>query len=88
MEQSHNMLTEKFKNIRAFAFDVDGVLTDGGILATSDGELLRIFDAKDAFGLRMAAMKGYRLGAITGGRSISIVHRFFASSLAETGNIC
>ena len=69
------MLAEKFKKIRAFAFDVDGVMTDGGILATNEGELLRTFDAKDAFGMRMAAMKGYHLAAITGGRSISIVHR-------------
>lgn len=69
------MLADKFKKIRAFAFDVDGVMTDGGILATNEGELLRIFDAKDAFGMRMAAMKGYHLAAITGGRSISIQHR-------------
>ena len=68
-------MTEKFKKIRAFAFDVDGVLTDGGILATETGELLRTFDAKDAFGMRMAAMKGYILGAITGGRSHSIPKR-------------
>ena len=68
-------MTEKFKKIRAFAFDVDGVLTNGGILATMEGELLRVFDAKDAFGLRMAAMKGYHLAAITGGRSLSIPKR-------------
>ena len=69
------MLAEKFKKIRAFAFDVDGVMTDGGILAANDGELLRTFDAKDAFGMRMAAMKGYHLAAITGGRSESIRKR-------------
>ena len=69
------MLADKFKKIRAFAFDVDGVMTDGGILATLEGELLRTFDAKDSFGMRMAAMKGYHLGAITGGRSLSIPRR-------------
>ena len=58
------MFAEKFKKIRAFAFDVDGVMTDGGIFANNDGSLFRTFDAKDAFGLRMAAMNGYILCAI------------------------
>lgn len=68
-------MEERLKNIKAFVFDIDGVMTDGGILATLDGELLRTFDAKDAFALRMAAMKGYVMGAITGGRSKSIQKR-------------
>lgn len=64
------------RNIKAFAFDVDGVFTDGGILADLNGELYRTFDAKDAFGVRMAAMQGYHLAVITGGRSESIRRRF------------
>lgn len=62
--------------IRAFAFDVDGVLTNGGIFANLEGELFRTFDSKDGFGLRMASMKGYPLAIITGGRSESIRQRF------------
>ena len=64
------------KGIKAFVFDVDGVFTDGGILATSEGELYRTFDAKDGFAIRMASMRGYKLGVITGGRSESIPKRF------------
>ncbi len=45
-------MEERLKKIKAFAFDVDGVLTDGGILANLDGELFRTFDSKDGFGLR------------------------------------
>ena len=63
------------KGIKAFVFDVDGVLTDGGIFADLDGELLRTFDSKDGFALRMAYMHGYRLGVISGGRSESIRKR-------------
>ncbi len=69
-------MEDKFRKIRAFAFDVDGVLTDGGILANLDGELFRTFDSKDGFALRMAAMHGYALAIITGGRSESIRRRF------------
>ena len=64
------------KGIKAFVFDVDGVFTDGGILADCNGELYRTFDSKDGFGIRMASMRGYRLGVITGGRSKSIPMRF------------
>ena len=61
--------------IRAFAFDVDGVMTDGGILADLEGELFRTFNAKDGFALGMASMHGYALSIITGGRSESIRKR-------------
>ena len=61
-----------FSRIKAFAFDVDGVMTDGGILCDLEGELYRTFDSKDGFAIRMAAMNGYLLSIITGGRSASI----------------
>ena len=67
---------EKFLKIKAFAFDVDGVLTDGGILADLNGELYRVFDSKDGMAIRMAVMKGFHMAIITGGRSESIRKRF------------
>ena len=69
-------MEERLKKIKAFVFDVDGVLTDGGILSTVEGELYRTFDSKDGFGFRMAYMHGYHLGIITGGNSQSIRMRF------------
>ncbi len=74
-------MEERLKKIKAFAFDVDGVLTDGGILADLNGELYRTFDSKDSMGLRMAYMKGYALAIITGGRSESIRQRFRACGI-------
>ena len=71
-------MENRLKNIKAFVFDVDGVLTDGGLLADLHGEFYRTFDAKDGFALRMAMMHGYHLGLITGGRSESIKMRFIA----------
>ena len=67
---------ERLLRIKAIAFDIDGVMTDGGILAMPDGDLLRGFDAKDSFGVRMAKMNGLHTGIITGGSSESIVKRF------------
>lgn len=71
----HSLNTTSVSNIRAFAFDVDGVLTDGGIYAV-DNDLFRRYDAKDGFALRMASMNGYCLSIITGGISQTIVQRF------------
>lgn len=68
-------MTDKYKKIKALAFDVDGVLTDGKMLATDSGDLLRCFDAKDSFAMRMAAMHGMPLAFITGGCSESILKR-------------
>lgn len=70
------MMEEKLKRIKAVVFDVDGVLTDGSILAMPDGDLLRIFDTKDAFAVRMAKMNGLHTCIITGGSSESVVRRF------------
>jgi 3-deoxy-D-manno-octulosonate 8-phosphate phosphatase (KDO 8-P phosphatase) len=69
-------MADRFTRIKAFAFDVDGVLTDGGILADLNGELYRTFDSKDGMAIRMAVMKGFHLAIITGGRSESIRKRF------------
>ncbi len=65
----------KLGTIKAFAFDIDGVMTDGGVFATSDGDLLRVFDAKDGFAIRMCRMMGYPVGIITGGSSESLIKR-------------
>lgn len=59
---------EDIARIRAFVFDVDGVMTDGGITVTPEGEFLRTFYAKDGYALSLALKKGYRIAIITGGR--------------------
>ena len=70
------------ERIRGFAFDVDGVFTDGSLLCDTAGELYRTFDSKDGFGVRMARLHGYPVAIITGGRSVSIRERFLTSGVA------
>ena len=67
--------------IKAFTLDIDGVFTDGSILCTTEGDLLRVYDAKDGFAIRMAVMNGYPVGIITGGSSESIRKRMLASGI-------
>ena len=67
--------------IKAFALDIDGVATDGSILCIPDGDLLRVYDAKDSFAIRMAVMDGYPVAIITGGSSESIRKRMVTSGV-------
>lgn len=74
----------KLKNIKAFAFDVDGVMTNGQIICDPQtGDLIRSYNAKDGLGMRMAFMKGYTLAIITGGESESIRKRFYPTLVNE-----
>jgi 3-deoxy-D-manno-octulosonate 8-phosphate phosphatase (KDO 8-P phosphatase) len=55
-----------FKNINTFIFDVDGVLTDGGLHAHADGEQTRVFNIKDGFAMEKAVKAGYNMVIISG----------------------
>ncbi len=70
-----NELRERALKIKAFAYDIDGVFTDGSLLALPDGDLLRVFNAKDGMGARVAYLNGFKQAIITGGVSKSVIHR-------------
>lgn len=62
--------------IKAFAFDVDGVLTDGGVISMPDGDLLRMHYSRDGYAIRVAIEKGYPVAIITGGISSAVALRY------------
>lgn len=64
-----------FAPIRTFVFDVDGVLTNGTILATEDGHLLRSMNIKDGYALQLAVKKGYKVWIISGAKSEAVKTR-------------
>ena len=66
----------KLKEIKAFAFDVDGVLTNGMVFVCESGDLLRSYNAKDGHAMRSAVQHGYKIAIITGGVSPTIPLRF------------
>jgi len=63
-----------FGSLDAITFDVDGVLTDGGISYLDDGRELKTFNVQDGTALKMLMQAGIAVGWITG-RSSLIVHR-------------
>jgi len=66
---------EKFKTIKTFVFDVDGVLTDGTLLLLADGQMARQMSIKDGYALQLAIKKGYRVIIISGGTSDAVKNR-------------
>ena len=66
---------EKFREIKTFVFDVDGVLTNGGLYILPNGEFMRKMNAKDGYALKLALIKGYNIAIITGGKENNIKER-------------
>lgn len=66
---------EYLNDITTFIFDVDGVLTDGTILVTTKGEMLRKMNVKDGYALKTALIKGYNICIITGGSNEGVKDR-------------
>lgn len=63
------------KPIKAFVFDVDGVLTNGHVVLLPDGQQMRYMHSKDGYALQLAVKKGYHVAIITGGRSVQVKER-------------
>ncbi|TAJ80433.1 MAG: phenylphosphate carboxylase subunit delta [Gallionellaceae bacterium] len=60
------MIVEKILPIRLIAFDVDGILTDGGLYLSDSGEEFKRFNSLDGHGLKMLKKSGVELAIITG----------------------
>ena len=58
---------EDIARIEAMVFDVDGVMTDGRIIPTAEGDFIRCYNCKDGYALAYAIRHGYRVCVITGG---------------------
>jgi len=63
------MLTSRAKLIRLIAFDVDGVMTDGGLYYSDSGEEFKRFNSLDGHGIKMLRASGVDTAIITGRQS-------------------
>jgi 3-deoxy-D-manno-octulosonate 8-phosphate phosphatase (KDO 8-P phosphatase) len=70
-------------NIKAFAFDVDGVLTDGSVVLMPSGDQVRTLNIKDCFALQLAVKKGYKVAIITGGSSELVKERLLKLGISD-----
>ena len=62
--------------VKAFAFDVDGVLSNPEVYLHPSGEIMRSMNTKDGYALQYAVKRGYPIAIITGGNTPSVATRF------------
>src|SRR3970040_445740 len=60
------MMMSRAKLIRLMAFDVDGVMTDGGLYLSDSGEEFKRFNSLDGHGMKMLRESGVEIAIITG----------------------
>tara|TARA_B110000444_G_scaffold261094_1_gene311044 strand:+ start:6874 stop:7401 length:528 start_codon:yes stop_codon:yes gene_type:complete len=81
------MIEENYKkrlnNITTFIFDVDGVLTDGKLLISPNGEMLRLMNAKDGFAIKFAIDNQYKVIIISGGTDESVKNRLKSLGITD-----
>lgn len=63
------------KNIDTFIFDYDGVMSNGTVITTVDGEQLRTGSVKDGYAIQHALKNGYKIVIVSGGSSPSMEKR-------------
>jgi 3-deoxy-D-manno-octulosonate 8-phosphate phosphatase (KDO 8-P phosphatase) len=66
LKDNENEFAAKAKRIRLLLMDCDGVMTDGRIYFSANGEEIKVFDVKDGQGLSEWNKAGRKSGIITG----------------------
>src|SRR5258705_11666355 len=61
--------TERASRVKLMMFDVDGVLTDGGLMFTAEGDTMKSFNSMDGHGAKLLREAGIDTAIITGRKS-------------------
>lgn len=67
---------ELLPTVKAFAFDVDGVLSSSITYISPEGQLLRSANIKDGYIIQLVRKKGYPVAIISGGNFEGVRTRF------------
>lgn len=68
-------ILERAQNIRLLICDVDGVLTDGRLYFTPEGDELKSFHARDGHGIKLVQRAGIDTAIISGRNSKAVALR-------------
>jgi len=66
---------EKLEPIRLVVLDVDGVLTDGTLIYSGDGEEQKRFSVRDGLAIRLLLRAGIQVAVISGRPSVAVLAR-------------
>lgn len=75
MTQLPNALRDKARAIKLVVFDVDGVLTDGTLVYSADGEQVKHFNVKDGVGIKLLNTYGILTAVISAKESGALARR-------------
>jgi 3-deoxy-D-manno-octulosonate 8-phosphate phosphatase (KDO 8-P phosphatase) len=68
-------VVERAAKVKLFIFDVDGVLTDGGLHYGAEGEAFKTFNVQDGLGIKLLQESGVLTGIISARRSPQVTAR-------------
>ncbi len=68
-------LDVRAKRIKVVIFDVDGVMTDGGLGLGDDGLEFKTFHSQDGLGMKLLKNTGISMGIVTGRKSQLVIKR-------------
>ncbi|ROT44883.1 HAD family hydrolase [Pusillimonas sp. NJUB218] len=71
----NSAVIDRAREVRLMAFDIDGILTDGGLWYGENGELVKRFNSLDGYGLRMLRESGIAVSFITGRKGPIVARR-------------
>jgi 3-deoxy-D-manno-octulosonate 8-phosphate phosphatase (KDO 8-P phosphatase) len=63
----------KAKNIKLLVIDIDGVLTDGGMYYTENGDELKKFNTKDGLAIKRLAKNGMQIAFLSNGKNTALI---------------
>ena len=64
-----------FNQVKLLALDVDGILTDGGLYYTENGEVCKKFNVKDGKGIKLLMESGIEVAIISANDSAATLYR-------------
>jgi 3-deoxy-D-manno-octulosonate 8-phosphate phosphatase (KDO 8-P phosphatase) len=76
-------IQDRFKKIKTFIFDVDGVLTDGTVLLLENGLQARRMNIKDGYALQLAIKRGYRVMVVSGADESTVTARLHKLGITD-----
>ena len=75
MKRLPKRLQDRIERIRLVILDVDGVLTDGRLYYSADGEELKVFNTLDGHGVKMLVDSGVEVAILSGRSSAALRQR-------------
>ncbi len=66
---------EELRSVKAFVFDIDGVLSTQTIALSVSGMPIRTVNLRDGYAIQLAVKKGYHVGIISGGDAKEYIKR-------------